>query len=339
MGDQKIMSRKTLYGTAAASVVLAAASLIYSPSSAQNAQQSNDTAAVVEAANWAGHVKITVDADAKTFRFQSNGIPDHGFAEQYLIPSDPNDQPFADKPLEFFDVQNSADYFKETEIDATITTQPVYSDTSTDTSLGRIGVALSGAQIFNDYENPDRSVVAIDDQVVHDHVAFLDNCNGHTLVDGTNYHYHGIPVCIAEAAAQAGQHSRMIGVLADGFPVYGNNDVGGIVVVNDDLDACSGHSGPTPEFPEGIYHYHLTADEAPYMIDCYHGEVDVAANNGPGGGGAAPDFAAVADQLGITEAELVGALGDTRPPDFAAAAQALGVSEDDLRAAMPAPGQ
>ena len=236
-------------------------------------------------------------------------------------------------------MQNSADYFKETEIDATITTQPVYSDTSTDTSLGRIGVALSGAQIFNDYENPDRSVVAIDDQVVHDHVAFLDNCNGHTLVDGTNYHYHGIPVCIAETAAQAGQHSRMIGVLADGFPVYGNNDVGGIVVVNDDLDACSGHSGPTPEFPEGIYHYHLTADEAPYMIDCYHGEVDVAANNGPGGGGAAPDFAAVADQLGITEAELVGALGDTRPPDFAAAAQALGVSEDDLRAAMPAPGQ
>jgi YHYH protein len=339
MGDQKIMSKKTLYGTAAASVVLAAASLIYSPSSAQNVKQPNDTAAVVEAANWADHVTITVDADAKTFRFQSNGIPDHGFAEQYLIPSNPNDQPFADKPLEFFDVQNSADYFKETEVDATITTQPVYSDTSTDTSLGRIGVALSGAQIFNDYENPDRSVVAIDDQVVHDHVAFLDNCNGHTLVDGTNYHYHGIPVCIAEAAAQAGQHSRMIGVLADGFPVYGNNDVGGIVVVNDDLDACSGHSGPTPEFPEGIYHYHLTADEAPYMIDCYHGEVDVAANNGPGGGGAAPDFAAVADQLGITEAELVGALGDTRPPDFAAAAQALGVSEADLRAAMPAPGQ
>jgi len=51
MGDQKIMSRKTLYGTAAASVVLAAASLIYSPSSAQNVKQSNDTAAVVEAAN------------------------------------------------------------------------------------------------------------------------------------------------------------------------------------------------------------------------------------------------------------------------------------------------
>ena len=45
------MSRKTLYGTAAASVVLAAASLIYSPSSAQNVKQSNDTAAVVEAAN------------------------------------------------------------------------------------------------------------------------------------------------------------------------------------------------------------------------------------------------------------------------------------------------
>lgn len=334
------MSNRTLYGTAVASVGIAVASLAIAQTSAQHASQPNDTAAAVEAANWADNVTITMDAEAHTFHFQSNGVPSHGFAEKYLIPSDPTDQPFSDKHAEFFTVVDSAEFFTEKDVEATITTQPAYSETATDTSLGMIGVALSGAQIFNDYEDFERAVVAGDDQVVHDHVAFLDNCNGHTLVDGTDYHYHGIPVCIAEAAAQAGQHSRMIGVLADGFPVYGNFDVGGIVVVNDDLDDCSGHFGVTPEFPEGIYHYHLTADEAPYMIDCYHGEIEVAANSGPtGGGGGQPNLAAAAAELGVTEAELVQALGDSRPPNFAEAADALGISEDDLRAALPGPRQ
>ncbi len=331
------MSNKVLYGSAVASVFAAAAGLVYSPLSAQSTNAPSDTAAAVESANWADNVTITIDSAANSFRFQSNGIPSHGFAEQYLIPTDPTDQPFSDKPAEFFDVVNSAEFFTETEVDTTITTQPIYSDTATDTSLGMIGVAISGAQIFNDYEDFERAVTAQDDQAVHDHVAFLDNCNGHTLVDGTSYHYHGIPVCIAEANARAGQHSEMIGVLADGFPVYSNYDIGGIVVANDDLDECSGHFGPTPEFPDGIYHYHLTADEAPYMIDCYHGEIEVSSSAGPEGGG--PDFSAIATQYGVTEDALMEALGDSRPPDFAAAAELLGISEEELLEAIPAPNQ
>lgn len=338
------MKNTALYGTAAACAVAAGLALngasLLTPTSA-NAQNTTDaltdTSAAVAAAAWSDNVTITIDADANTFRYQSNGVPSHGFAEQYLIPSDPTDQPFSDKPIEFFNVVNSADYFTESDVDTTITTLPVYSEDVTDTSLGMIGVALSGAQIFNDYEDFERAVTAQDDQVVHDHVAFLDNCNGHTLVDGTSYHYHGIPVCIAEASAQAGEHSLMIGVLADGFPVYANYDVGGIVVTNDDLDECGGQFGPTPEFPDGIYHYHLTADEAPYMIDCYHGEVEAAAEMGGGGGG--PDFAAVAETLGISESDLLDALGTSMPPDFDAAAEALGISADDIRNAMPAPGQ
>lgn len=331
------MSNKALFGTAAASVLVAAAALHFSPLTAQDtASAVVDTASAVEAASWADNVTITVDTAANTFRFESDGIPSHGFAEKYLIPSNPNDQPFADKPAEFFDVVNSADYFSQSPVDTTITTRPTYVDEVTDTSLGRIGVALSGAQIFNDYENFERSVVAQDDQVIHDHVAFLDECNGHTLVDGTQYHYHGIPVCITDGLEQAGEHSVMIGVLEDGFPVYGNQGAGGATVTNADLDECSGHVGVTPEFPEGIYHYHLTADETPYMVDCYHGEIEVASMPGGGGG---PDIAAAATELGITEQALRDALGTSMPPDFAAAADALGISEDDLRAALPPPGQ
>ncbi|MEP1963389.1 YHYH protein [Tateyamaria sp.] len=331
------MSNKVLYGTAATAVLIAAATLTFSTSVTQDA--GINTAAAVAAANWADNVTITVNEAENTFRFESDGIPSHGFADQYLIPIDPTNQPFSDKTASAFTVANSATDFPESPVDTTITTLPIYTDDLTDTSLGQIGVAITGAQIFNDYENMERTVVALDDQVIHDHVAFLDACNGHTLVDGTSYHYHGIPVCITDSLDQADAHSVMIGVLSDGFPVYGNHDQAGAIVTNADLDECSGHFGITPEFPEGIYHYHLTADEAPYMIDCYHGEVEVAANAGGPPGSGRPDFAAVATELGVSERDLMDALGTSMPPDFDAAAVALGISSDTLRNAMPAPPQ
>lgn len=56
---------------------------------------------------------------------------------------------------------------------------------------------------------------------------------------------------------------------------------------------------------------------------------------GPGGR-QAPDLAAAASQLGVTEEALQDALGDPSqgPPDFAAAAQVLGVTEADLMVAL-----
>ncbi|WDR02708.1 YHYH protein [Devosia algicola] len=298
-----------------------------------------DTAAAVAAAKWSDTVTISFDEAAATFRYQSNGIPDHGFAEKYLIPNDVGSMPFSDNTVDEFTVVNSADYFTETSVDATITTQPHYSDQVTDTSLGRIGVTISGAQLFNDYEDFDRQIAALDDNVTHDHVSFVDACNGHTLVDGTNYHYHGIPLCISQTLDQAGEHSSMLGVLEDGFPAYSNQGAAGAIMTDGDLDECSGHYGETPEFPDGIYHYHLTADEAPYSVDCYHGEVAVAdamaaPDNGGGGG---PDLAAAAQTLGVDETALRDALG--MPPDFASAAETLGISVDDLMTALPGPQQ
>ncbi len=304
---------------------------------AASAAASVDTSSAVAGAGWSDTVTITLDEDAQTFRFRSDGLPSHGFDERYLIPVNPADQPFADQPEDAFAVALSADAFVASPVDTTITTRPAYAKEAMDTSLGRIGVALSGAQLFNDYENMERTVVAMDDQVTHDHVSFLDACNGHTLADGTNYHYHGVPVCITEGLDAGDLHSVMIGVLEDGFPVYGNHGEGGAIVTNADLDACSGHVGATPEFPDGIYHYHLTADEAPYMVDCYHGEIEGTGPRGGGGGG--PDFGAAAQALGVDEARLVQALGQSMPPDFAAAAEALGIDDDDLRAALPAPPQ
>jgi hypothetical protein len=233
---------------------------------------------------WAAGVTITFDEEANQFRFESNGVPDHGFAEQYLIPNDVAAQPFSDNDISEFTIVDSADYFYESDVDTTITTQPIYTAQVTQTSLGRIGVMVSGAQLFNDYENMERTVVALDDNVTHDHASFVDECNGHTLQEGNDYHYHGIPTCITEVVDVSGEHSTMIGILEDGFPVYGNKDEGGIEITNSELDECSGHFGVTPEFTNSIYHYHLTADEAPYSVDCYHGEIESTQDDRPAGG-------------------------------------------------------
>lgn len=241
------------------------------------------TMEAIKSAAWAAGVTITFDEEANQFRFESNGIPSHDFAEQYLIPNDVAAQPFSDNDISEFTVVNSNEYFYESDVDTSITTLPVYTAEISETSLGRIGVMISGAQLFNDYENMERSIVALDDNVIHDHAAFVDDCNGHTLQAGNDYHYHGIPTCITDVVDVAGEHSTMIGILEDGFPVYGNKDEGGVEITNDQLDECSGHFGVTPEFVDSIYHYHLTADEAPYSVDCYHGEIEVSETDQRGG--------------------------------------------------------
>ncbi|WP_282026110.1 YHYH protein [Limimaricola cinnabarinus] len=299
---------------------------------AQTAGQAADTAEAVGGAQWSDNVEITFDDAESTFRYRSDGIPSTYLAEFYLVPDDPGMMPFSTNPDATFWTLDAAD-IEASPIDTTITTQPVYSETVTETALGQIGVAINGARLFNDYEDMKRTIVALDDNVIHDHAAFVDECNGHPLGDGTSYHYHGLPTCLTEEVDLPGQHSVMIGVLQDGFPVYSNKDAEGEVVTNAALDECGGHYGATPEFADGIYHYHLTADEAPYSIDCYHGEIEMAARGGPGG---QRELGSAADALGVSEQALRDALGDG-PPDFNAAAEALGVSVEDLRAVMPLP--
>ena len=54
-----------------------------------------------------------------------------------------------------------------------------------------------------------------------------------------------------------------LGLLSDGFPVYGPFE-NGTILGSLDLDEYHGHIGVTSDFPDGIYHYHITADD-PYL--------------------------------------------------------------------------
>lgn len=56
----------------------------------------------------------------------------------------------------------------------------------------------------------------------------------------------------------------------------------------------------------------------------------------PGGMGAGPDFSSAAESLGVSEDELIDALGGP-PPNFSEAAEKLGISEEKLMEALPAP--
>jgi hypothetical protein len=69
----------------------------------------------------------------------------------------------------------------------------------------------------------------------------------------------------------------VVGIAFDGFPIYGPQDEGGEPPT--DLDDCQGHVGPTPEQPEGIYHYHLSAED-PFSLPCLMGVVDDALDLG-----------------------------------------------------------
>jgi hypothetical protein len=124
-----------------------------------------------------------------------------------------------------------------------------------DTPLGPIGVAVNGVAFFNQYA-AGRSPLDME-------IISFDRFNGHPQQQGM-YHYHMEPLWLTAKSS-----SRLLGVLLDGFPVYGTQDASG--KTPSDLDVCHGHVSATPEFPSGIYHYHVTAD-SPYIAGCFHGQ-------------------------------------------------------------------
>ncbi len=86
----------------------------------------------------------------------------------------------------------------------------------------------------------------------------FDQFNGHPEQQGL-YHYHIEPLYLTAAFGK----DALIGVLLDGLPLYGPQE-NGKTITNRDLDAFHGHTHATADYPNGIYHYHVTSD-APYI--------------------------------------------------------------------------
>lgn len=139
-----------------------------------------------------------------------------------------------------------------TEVDLTykIPLNPVKATNHQATPGGAIGVAVNGVPLYNQYNAQNSPLTA--------EINSFDQYLGHPQMQGM-YHYHQEPNYLT---AQKGRDALM-GFLLDGFPVYGPLE-GGKTISNSDLDAYHGHIGATADYPQGIYHYHITAAD-PYI--------------------------------------------------------------------------
>ena len=86
----------------------------------------------------------------------------------------------------------------------------------------------------------------------------IDVNRAHTQGRGM-YHYHVEPLFLTQSRGKSG----LLGFLLDGYPLYGPVE-NGKTLVSADLDEFHGHSHATAEYPNGVYHYHVTAD-VPYI--------------------------------------------------------------------------
>jgi hypothetical protein len=128
--------------------------------------------------------------------------------------------------------------------------------------MGMIGVALSGAAIYNALDAAGRDAAAHEVQ---------DHCSGHPQMAG-QYHYHSLSACLVDTAGARGEHSALIGYALDGYGIYGQYGESGRKLTNADLDACHGHEHAIQWDGASavMYHYHATA-EYPYTVGCFHG--------------------------------------------------------------------
>jgi hypothetical protein len=121
-----------------------------------------------------------------------------------------------------------------------VSATPEKAASSTSTDLGAIGIAVSGAMIYNDEEGAN---VALSDAA-----GSLDFNGAHT--GPQSYHYHLEPKSWSE------DDDALIGVMADGFFLYGRK----CTSTNDhptDLDASGGHTATTMHATTAEYHYHI----------------------------------------------------------------------------------
>lgn len=111
---------------------------------------------------------------------------------------------------------------------------------NTAVSGATLGLAISGVSIFGNFAAPGDDIYAESET--------FDKCEGHPQNTGL-YHYHSEPTSITQT------DSAFVGVMRDGFPIYGRLDADGSTPT---LDAAGGHTGTTVDSTTtAVYHYHV----------------------------------------------------------------------------------
>ncbi len=129
----------------------------------------------------------------------------------------------------------------------TVPAAPELATTSSATGLGPIGISVTGVPIFNDTEGPNRP---LEEQIAET----FDYAGAHNGPSG--YHYHVESTDVPENTALSHDDEKLVGIMADGFLLYGRREMDGSYPT--DLDGSGGHYGETIHSNgEKIYHYHI----------------------------------------------------------------------------------
>ena len=194
-------------------------------------------------AHYSSAVQVSVEDGFVVLR--SNGTPDH--KSPYFATTDSRYEAYNGTNPNFNKapgvISAQAYVFR-------IPLNPVKAASAAATPLGPIGVSVNGVALFNQYNGQNRPLTV--------EVDTFDQYDGHPTPTN-EYHYHAEPFSITKSAGS----SALVGFLLDGFPVYGPVE-NGKRVTNADLDQLHGHTSITADYPNGIYHYHIT-DADPYI--------------------------------------------------------------------------
>ncbi|MDH7445563.1 YHYH protein [Aquimarina sp. 2201CG14-23] len=188
---------------------------------------------------------LSYEVNGNTVTFTSEGVPNH--TSPYWPTNNPLHEAYNGTNTNF---QLNPNTISSQNIVFTITLNPAEASNHAATGLGPIGISRNGVAFYNQYAGPD--------QPLTNEIDSFDQWLGHPQMSG-QYHYHIEPTYLT---TQFGDDA-FLGLLSDGFPVYGPME-NGSEISNSDLDEYHGHTGVTADFPNGIYHYHITAED-PYL--------------------------------------------------------------------------
>jgi hypothetical protein len=233
-------------------------------------------------AKWQSNTTVAYSGDC-TMTITSNDLPSHVMATYYLAPTNAG-YPTTVASNQVGNLSLQPNTRTATPTTLTFNICPTKASTTTATNLGTIGMMISGGNLFNGAEAA--GIAAMSDNVSYPApdgttAYFLDNCNAHyaprpgQTTAGGQYHYHANSSCVTSLVDSTNGPSHIIGVALDGYPIYGGRDMSGNVISLSQLDQCNGITSPTPEFPNGVYHYVLPEGVTSLRasLPCYSGVI------------------------------------------------------------------
>lgn len=173
--------------------------------------------------------RVTLTVAGAGVSAASDGRPDH--ASNYYASSDPCWESYTGA------IQNPNSIAKKS---YSMVFPSAPNTTSRTMSMSAVvGLAVNGVPIYGNFAAPG-------DDIFEESRTF-DRCGGHPQMQGA-YHHHAEPLSITY------DDHRFVGVMRDGYPIYGRRDV-------DDtypsLDVYGGHTSATPDSTTPVYHYHV----------------------------------------------------------------------------------